>query len=175
MSGRERRILLIGLMGAGKSTVGRALAERTGWPYVDNDELLRKATGQTTSDFLNEEGVEMLRWAEAQALTVALAIEPPVVAGVAAGVVLDPVDRERMRTGAFVVWLRARIDTLLARVGHGEGRPWLQPDPETAMRRLAEGRDPLYAECAALTVDVDGLEATAIAERILAALDGESR
>jgi shikimate kinase len=68
---------------------------------------------------------------------------------------------------AYVVWLRASVETILERVGDGGDRPWLAPDPETAIRRLAQGRDPLYAEVADLTVDVDTLDAAAIADRVL--------
>lgn len=165
------RVLLLGMMGSGKSSVGRALAERTGWPYLDNDELLRRACGMSTPEVLRRGGEPALRDAESAALGEALAADPPVVAGVAAGVVTRAADRARLRAApATVVWLRARLETLLARVGSGEGRPWLQPDPETALRRLAEGRDPLYTEVADVVVDVDELTPEQIADRLLPAL-----
>jgi len=164
-------VLLLGMMASGKSSVGRAIAGRTGWPYLDNDELLWRACGMSTPEVLRRGGETALRDAESAALGKGLAAEPPVVAGVAAGVVTRPEDRARLRVApATVVWLRARLETLLERVGSGEGRPWLQPDPESALRRLAEGRDPLYADVADVVVDVDELTPEQVAERILAAL-----
>lgn len=167
------RVLLVGMMGSGKTTVGRALAERTGWPYLDNDELLRRAVGKDTPTVLAEEGEQALRSAESAALTVALTEPPPLVAGVAGGVVEGAADRGRLReSGAFVVWLRATIDTLVSRVGSGEGRPWLQPDPRTALQALYDGRSGLYAEVASYVVDVDDLDGGEVADRILTALRG---
>lgn len=167
----DRRVLLIGMMGVGKSTVGRVISERTGWPYVDNDDLLHDATGMYGADLLARQGEHALRDAEANVLTEILRREPPLVAGVAAGVVLRPEGRAKMtEDAAFVVWLRASTETLVQRIGQDRERAWLQPDPATALRKLAEGRDPLYAEVADLTIDVDGLESDVVAERILTAL-----
>ncbi|WP_066888381.1 shikimate kinase [Carbonactinospora thermoautotrophica] len=152
------RILLIGMMGAGKSTVGRAMSAATGWPYLDNDELVRRATGVPTRRILHERGVRALREAEATALRLAVEQPPPVIAGIAGGVVESPDDRRVLREGGFVVWLRARIETLAARIGAGSARadrPWLEEDPKTVLRRLYAGREPLYAEVASLIVDVD--------------------
>lgn len=164
------RVLLIGMMGAGKSTVGRELAARTGWPYLDNDDLVHRARGLTAPEVLARDGVEELRAAEADALTLALGMPAPVVAGVAGGVVLDAALRARLVGAGVVVWLRARPQTLAVRVGRGEGRPWLEGDPVAALRRLAAERDPLYAEVATLVVDVDGVSASTVAARVLAAL-----
>jgi shikimate kinase len=164
------RVLLMGMMGAGKSTVGRALADRTGWPYLDNDELVVQATGREAPEILDSDGEPALRRAESAALTYALGMAPPVVAGVAGGVVLDSVDRGRLAQGGVVVWLRATVDTLVGRVGSGKGRAWLQPDPRAALARFAEQREPLYAEAAHLVVDVDDLAPAAIAREIVQAL-----
>jgi shikimate kinase len=166
----DPRVLLVGMMGSGKTSVGTALSELTTWPYFDNDRLLAMATGAPTPGLLRERGEEALREAESAALGVALEQPPPLIASVAAGVVLDPADRERLARGGFVVWLRARIATLARRVGSGEGRPWLQPDPEAALRRLYEGRGELYAAVASYTVDVDDLEPAEVAQRIASEL-----
>ena len=164
------RVLLIGMMAVGKSTLGRALTPATGWPYLDNDALVQRATGRTAPEVHAEGGTPALRAAEQRALTEALAVPPPVVIGVAAGVVGDPGDRERLRTGGFVVWLRARIDTLVERVGAGEGRAWLQPDPRAALEALYEGRPALYEEVAALVLDVDDATPEELAEQVVRAL-----
>ena len=85
--------------------------------------------------------------------------------------VTDPTDRERLRTGGFVVWLRADIETLIARV-RGTDRPWLGDSPDVAMRELYAGREPLYTEVATLIVDVDGATPEQTADRIITALPG---
>ncbi len=169
-AGPGPRVLLMGMMGAGKTTVGTALSRRTGWPYLDNDELVHRATGRTTPDVLASGGVAELRRAESLALAEALTAPTPVIAAVAAGVVEDARDLERLRTGGCVVWLRARLETLVSRVGTGAGRPWLQGDAATALAALYEGRAPLYERAAGLIVDVDELPGERVADRILAAL-----
>jgi shikimate kinase len=166
-------VILVGMMGAGKSTVGAALSRRTGWPYVDNDELVLRATGVPTPQVLAQGDEQALRDAESAALQEALRTPPPAILSVAAGVVTREDDVQRLEHGdGFVVWLRAAIETLVARVGTGEGRAWLQPDPEAAFRRLYAGRPEKYAQVADLVVDVDHLSGEEAAERILAALPG---
>jgi len=166
------RVLLMGMMGSGKTTVGHAVAEVTGWPYLDNDELVRRASGVDTRAVLDVRGVGELRAVESRALPAALELPPPLIASVAGGVVDVPADLERLTaaSGAYVVWLRARIDTLVERVGSGEDRPWLQPDPRTALERLYAGRESRYAEAATLIVDVDDVSPAEVAARIVEGL-----
>jgi shikimate kinase len=161
------------MMGAGKSTVGRAVAERTGWPYLDNDEIVALASGMPTREVLATQGEASLRRAELAALDAVLAVPPPVVGSIAAGVVLDPSARDRMRD-AFVVYLRATLATLTARVGSGMDRPWLGGDPELELQRLLEGRDPLYLEIADLVIDVDTAAPADIATRIVRASQSDA-
>lgn len=156
------------MMAAGKSTVGRQVADRLGWPYYDNDELLRRAVGVDTRTVLERDGEAALRRAESAALTVALTEAGPLVAGVAGGVVADPLDRARLRSGGFVVWLRATIDTL-ARRAQGSDRPWLGDDPRAALAALYAGRADLYLSVASFVIDVDDLPPPVVAERIIAA------
>ncbi|MDP9432257.1 MAG: serine transporter [Actinomycetota bacterium] len=164
------RVLLIGMMGAGKSSVGRALSALTGWEYVDNDELVERATGAPTPDVFAKHGVEAMRAAEAAALDEALRTPAPVIAGVAAGVIEEPVDAQRLHDEGFTVWLRAELTTLAERVGTGEGRAWLQPDPLAALRKLYVGRPEKYAAAADLVVDVDDIGPDEVARRILDAM-----
>ena len=160
------------MMGAGKTTVGNALAAITGWPYLDNDELVERATGRPTPEVLAGADEATLRLVEAAALDVALAVAPPVVAGVAAGVVLDPEARRRMSAGAFVVYLRAPLTVLAARVGEGAGRPWLEDEPLAALEQLHAGRERLYLEVADLVLDVEGVPPDDLAAAILEAVTG---
>lgn len=163
-------MLLIGMMGSGKSTVGHALEARTGWPYLDNDGLVLRATGQTTPEVLATAGEPTLRRVEAAALDEALAAEPPVIAGVAAGVINDPDARRKMHGRAFVVYLRAPLSVLAERVGTGAGRPWLGDDPVAALEHLYERREPLYQEAADLILDVEDATPADLATRIIEAL-----
>src|SRR4051794_14630380 len=117
------RVLLVGMMGAGKTTVGKALAVTLGWPYLDNDELLARAVGKDTRRVQEEDGERALRRAESAALTMALTMPGPLIAGVAGGVVTNPLDCDRLRTGGFVVWLTGAIRTP-ARPGRGPAPPW---------------------------------------------------
>jgi|SRR5262245_37730088 len=149
------RLLLVGMMGAGKSTVGHELAKLTGWRYLDNDELLERAVGESARNVLDTKGAGALRRAESAALAEGLREQPPVIVSVAGGVVEAAADRDRICGGGFVVWLRAPIAVLTARVGTGADRPWLQPDPEEALRRLYADREPLYAGVASIVVDVE--------------------
>jgi shikimate kinase len=165
------RILLLGMMGAGKTSVGRAISARTGWPYRDNDELVAEISGLDTRSLLDERGEAAMRAAESQALVLATSTPPPFVAGIAAGVVQSADDRERLRTAdGLVVYLHASVELLVERVGTGEGRPWLQPDPRSALQRLCDGREPLYREVSDLVVEVASGTPEDHAARILAVL-----
>jgi shikimate kinase len=172
--GVPARVLLIGLMGTGKSTVGRRVAAGRGWPFLDNDELVREATGVERDELLRTRDEAALRAAESAALTAALDAPAPVVAAVAAGVVLDPADRQRLAAGdALVVWLRARPETLVERTGHDDERgprPWLDGDPLAALTAMAGARARWYGEVADLVIDVDELPPEAAAGSILAHL-----
>lgn len=164
------RILLIGMMGAGKTTIGTALSVLLGWPYYDNDQLLLRAVGKDTRRVQEEAGVGALRRAESAALGVALDMAGPLVAGVAGGVVTQPADLDRLtRSGAFVVWLRADINVLAARVA-GTDRPWLAAGPKHAMRTLYAGREALYAGAATYIIDNFDTTPDLMARRIVAAM-----
>jgi len=167
-----RRVLLVGMMGAGKTTVGRLLGERTGWPYLDNDELVALAAGRTTRAVLDADGALVLRGREAAALDAALSAPPPVIAAVAGGAIEQPEAPARLAAGGFVVWLRAGLATLAARVGSGGDRPWLDADPLPVLTGLYAGRAVLYRSAAALVVDVDRAEPGEIVDRIVARLAG---
>jgi len=164
----QPRIVLIGMMGAGKTTIGHAISQLTGWPYVDNDEVVAEMAGMPTRDLLEQRGEKAMRDAEFAAADKVLAMPSPVVAGAAAGVVLDEEVSARLHAGAFVVYLRATVETLEARVA-GTYRPWLGADPGAAMRKLYEGREARYEKLAHVIVDVDNGVPDEVAKRILEA------
>ena len=168
MADRERPIVLAGMMGSGKTFVGKALAHATGRRYVDNDELVERATGSTARELLRSGGTPAVRAAEADALRVGLDEPGGPILGVAAGTVLDPELRASLTAdGVRVVWLRAEPATLARRVladddaPDGEHRPWHEggaTTPEAWLARESERRAPLYAEVADLEVRVDAAD-----------------
>lgn len=167
------RILLVGMMGSGKSSVGRELAARTGIQFVDNDELLERATGRTARQ-MAEDGEAALRAAESAALRAGLHVEPPAIIGVAGGAVLDPDDRERIRAGGFVVWLRAPAEVLVTRAAGAAHRPWLEGDSVGWFRRTVAERDPLYAEVSDLEIDTGTVTPEEAADFIAGSLPSAS-
>jgi len=168
------RILLVGMMGAGKTTTGKLLAERLHCPYRDSDADVEAKTGLTVPELFARDGETAFRDAEAEVLANACAWPAPVVISVAGGAVLRPDNRALIEASGFVVWLRARPETLAARVGSGVGRPLLGDDPAEAMVRLSAVRAPFYAEVADLVVDVDDLAVTDVVDRVLAAASERS-
>ncbi len=170
---KDRRVLLLGMMGAGKTSVGREIQARTGWPYRDNDEAVEALTGLPTRELYDQRGTGELRAAESRVLHEALVGPPPYVAGVAGGVVESDDDVDALRAAdAFVVYLHTPIDELVRRVGDGGGRPFLQPDPEAALRLLYAGREPRYRAVADLVVDTSLGDAAAHADQVVQALEG---
>lgn len=147
------RILLLGMMGSGKSSVGRAVSQRTGWPFVDNDALVERATGMTARQLLARAGETAMRDAEAAALEAGLALPAPVVIAAAAGTILDSARRERMRAADLVVWLRAPAEVLAGRAVGSEHRPWLDEDPVAWFVETIAERGSLYASVADLEID----------------------
>ena len=168
------RVLLVGMMGSGKSTIGRLLADATGWPYVDNDELVLRAYGATPRTLLAERGEAVMRGAESEALASGVALPPPAIVGVAAGVILDAADRETLRGGGIVVWLRAGASDLAARAAGAEHRPWLDTDPRAWMTDAVLERDPLYASVADHIVDTDAEAPSETAARLAELLQAEA-
>lgn len=147
------RVILIGMMGSGKTTIGRLLAEATGWEYVDNDELVQRHHGATAREILARHGRERMRAAEASALALGLGLPAPVIIGAAAGTVLDEGNRDGLRAGGTVVWLYAAPEILAGRAPGGDHRPFVDADGLEWMRRTATDRKPLYTEVASLAVD----------------------
>jgi len=168
-------IVLVGMMGAGKTSVGSRLAARRGWPLLDSDRQVEEMVGRSVADIWVADGEAGFRSLEARVLADALASTAPAVIAAAGGTVLDPANRRLLRMHTPVVWLRARVETLVRRVGAGEGRPLLAGDVAAAVARLDAERRPMYAEVADVAVDVDHLSADEVAERVEAELGSLTR
>jgi shikimate kinase len=161
-------LVLIGMMGVGKSTVGRVVAERLGRPLVDSDVIIEAATGRNVREIFATDGEDTFRTMESAALLDALAAEEPCVIAAAGGVVLREQNRAALRaSGARVVWLIADPALLADRVRHGAHRPLLDEDPEAALQRLWVEREPLYREVADAIVSVDGRSIGEVVEAVL--------
>lgn len=163
------RILLVGMMGAGKTTTGELVARRLGWDYRDSDADVEALTGRTVPELFARDGEAAFRKAEAKVLADACMRERPEVISVAGGAVLNEDNRKLIRESGTVVWLRADPQRLAERVGDGTGRPLLDDDPGAALARLAVERAPYYAEVADAVIDVDDLTVEEVADRVLAA------
>lgn len=164
-------VVLIGMMGAGKTTVGRIVAARLGLPHFDSDAQVEARTGATVAELFARHGEAEFRRQESAVLVEALS-GPPAVISAAGGTVLAEENRQALSNARLVVWLRATLTTLVARVGSGEGRPLLGEGPEPTLRRLLTERERFYLECADLVVDVDDLSGEQVAEQITLALQG---
>lgn len=168
---RADRIVLVGMMGCGKTTVGGILAKRLGWPFHDNDALLRQMFAATPRLLLEAGGEAAMHAAELTALSAALAMPTPSVVAAAGGTILDPAARSDVAHSGLVVWLRIRATTVQARSARGDHRPWPDDDRAAWIGRAVDERHGLYADVADLTLDADDASPAAVAERILRELD----
>ncbi len=150
-------LILVGPMGAGKTCIGRRLAERLGLRFVDVDHLVVERAGADIPTLFEHVGEAGFRERENAALALALAGDGQVVS-TGGGAVLGAENRKLMRERGFVVYLHVSVEGQLRRVGHDRNRPLLQrPDRERTLRELAAVREPLYAEVADLRHDTEGL------------------
>jgi shikimate kinase len=147
-----RSIVLVGLMGAGKSTVGRRLAQKLGLPFRDADHEIEAAAGMSIPDIFSVHGEAYFRDGERRVIG-RLLQEGPMVLATGGGAYMNEETRARIAENGVSVWLRADLDVLMRRVRKRATRPLLQnPDPEGTMRQLMAIRHPVYA-LADLTVD----------------------
>jgi len=165
----KRTVALVGMMGAGKSSVGRRLAAKLGVPFRDADSEIEAAAGCSIAEIFERFGEVNFRDGERRVIARLLA-EPAHILATGGGAFIDPATRARIKAEALSVWMRVPVDVLVARVQRRETRPLLrQGDPREILENLLAQRAPLYAE-ADLTVDsADGPHATAV-DRIVAAL-----
>jgi shikimate kinase len=167
----DGNLLLVGPMGAGKSHVGRLLAERLGWAFVDVDARVVEAAGRPIPAIFAEEGEPGFRAREARALAEALGRGRQVIA-TGGGVVLDPVNRAALLGAQCVVYLEVAPQEQLRRLADDRQRPLLAvADPARRLADLQAEREPLYREVATLAVDTTTYTPERVAEALATLLD----
>jgi shikimate kinase len=164
----DQHLVLVGMMGVGKTTVARVLSDRLDRPVLDSDAIIERRTGRTVREIFATDGEAAFRALETEVLAEALASPEPCIVAAAGGVVLSPANRVALReSGARVVWLCADPATLVERVRSGGHRPLLDQDPAGTLQRMFAEREPLYREVADAIVLVDGRSVTDVVEAIL--------
>lgn len=164
-------IVLVGLPGSGKTTVGRSLARRLQVPFADSDAVIEQRLGCTIRDYFDHQGEAAFRDVE-QAVIDELTQSPPGVLATGGGAVLRPANRRHLRERGTVIYLRASPEQLHRRLRHDTKRPLLQvADPLKRLRDLYADRDPLYRECAHFVVDAHGTTLSVLVSRILMQLE----
>jgi len=165
----ERSIVLVGLMGAGKTTIGRRLARRLDIPFADADREIEKAAGKTVQEIFDEDGEEFFRSGERRVIARLLDNGPQVLA-TGGGAWMSGETRAKVAEKGISVWLRADLDILMERVSRRPGRPLLQnPDPRAVMEKLMNERYPVY-EQADVTVESRNAPHQTIVSDIIRAL-----
>jgi len=160
-------IYLVGLMGAGKTTVGRQLAKRLGRAFFDSDHEIEARTGVKVPTIFEIEGEEGFRRREAQTI-VELTAERNIILATGGGVVLNPENRRRLHDSGWVVYLNVPPRLLYERTRHDRNRPLLRvANPLAKLEELHAARDPLYREVAHLVVDGSRLVASGIVHYLL--------
>ncbi len=142
-----RSIALVGLMGVGKTTIGRRLAKRIDMPFFDSDEEIEKASGRTVKGYFQSHGEDAFRAGERRVITRLLSAYP-IVLGTGGGAFVPAATRKILNENSITIWLKADFKTNMERVNRKrDKRPLLDvDDPEAAMRALADARYPLYSE-----------------------------
>lgn len=170
---RSRPLVLVGLMGAGKSTVGRRLAKKIGWEFIDSDEEIEAAAGCSISDIFAVHGEPIFRDLEMRVIH-RLAAGEPVVLATGGGAWMQEKVRMVIQQHATSLWLRAELDVLLERVQKRGHRPLLERgDKRAILRKLMDERYPVYAQ-ADLVVDSGKGPHDKVVDAALAALEGHA-
>jgi len=165
-----RTIALVGLMGAGKSSIGRRLAQMLALPFTDADAEIEAAAGATVEEIFAREGEAAFRNGERRVIA-RLLDGPPQVLATGGGAFMDATTRALIRQHAISIWLRADLEILLARVARRNNRPLLKgDDPRTVLVRLMEERYPIYAEADIAVDSADGPPEATLA-KVLEGLD----
>lgn len=165
----DRAIVLVGLMGAGKTSVGRRLADRLDVPFIDADHEIEQAAGKSIPEIFADHGEPYFRDGERKVISRLLEGGLQVLA-TGGGAFMNDETRARIHAHGVAIWLRADLPLLMKRVQKRSNRPLLQTEnPEAVMRDLMVRRYPVYAE-ANLTVDSQDISHAQMVERVLRAL-----
>ncbi len=164
-----RTIALVGLMGAGKSSIGRRLAQRLKLPFTDADAEIEAAAGVTIEDIFERHGEAAFR--EGERRVIARLLEGPIqVLATGGGAFMDPATRALLRERAISIWLRAELELLLPRLTRRNNRPLLKAgEPRAVLERLIAERYPIYVEADIIVDTLDGPPEVTL-ERVVAAL-----
>lgn len=161
----------MGLPGSGKSTVGRQLARRLGIPFTDSDQEIEQRIGCSISSFFEREGETAFRDVE-QSVIASLMESARGVVATGGGAVLRQANRERLRDGAKVIYLRSTPEEVYRRVRHDQNRPLLQvSDPMARIRSLHAERDPLYRETAHFVIETGRPSVATLVNMVLMQLE----
>jgi shikimate kinase len=164
-----RSIVLVGMPGSGKSSIGRRLAQQLGLEFVDADQEIEAAADMSIADIFAKHGEPYFRAGEARVIARLLDNSPQVIA-TGGGAFVNPDTRALVRARALSIWLKADVDLLLRRVKRKNDRPLLRvPDPEAVLKRLLAEREPAYAE-ADITVTSLDVPHEAVVEALMQAL-----
>lgn len=164
------RVVLVGPMGSGKTTIGRLLAQRWGVAVRDTDEDIERAEGRTISEIFVDDGEERFRELERAAVAAALDAHDGVLS-LGGGAVLAAETRDRL-AGHTVVFLRVGLADAVKRVGLGTSRPLLLGNVRSRVKALLDERTPIYEQVATFSVDTDGRAPEDVAEEIAVQLEG---
>jgi shikimate kinase len=171
VAAESKNLILVGMMGAGKTTVGRMMARRLKRAFYDSDEEIERRCGVRIPVIFDIEGEAGFRAREAHAIAELCALDGVVLA-TGGGAVLSEDNRRRLAASGTVVYLHARPGHLWQRVRHDRNRPLLAtPDPQKKLEELYAARDPLYREVADIVIDTGKQSVQALARDLLARLD----
>ncbi|MBX3455615.1 MAG: shikimate kinase [Ferrovibrio sp.] len=164
-----KSLVLVGLMGAGKSSVGKRLASRLGLPFFDADAEIERAAGASIPDIFAEHGEAAFRDGERRVIA-RLLDQSPIVLATGGGAFMNDDTRARIRACGFSIWLKAELDVLVRRTARRSNRPLLHAgDPRSILETLMAQRYPIYAEADLTVITGDGPHEDVV-ERIIAAL-----
>lgn len=164
-------IFLVGLMGAGKTTVGRALARKLNKRFIDSDHEIEARTGASIPLIFEIEGEASFRQRESDVIR-DLTAQSDIVLATGGGAILKPENREYLKTRGIVIYLRASVNSILQRTSHDKNRPLLQTaDPRARLEQLAREREPYYLEVADFIVDTGRPNVQSLVQTIVAQLE----
>jgi shikimate kinase len=165
-------IVLVGLMGSGKTTVGKRIAQELGYEFTDSDDLVASTAGKSVRDIFSQDGEAVFRKYESDAIRAVLADgKSPIVLATGGGAVISSENRTIISDHAIhVVWLDASVDDLVVRTKSGAARPLLDGDANKTLQSLSDQRSAWYEEVATLRIDTRGKSVPKVCSAVLDAI-----